>query len=275
MGGRRRKLGGAVLTSSALCVPVSAHADWWSWLFGPKDYEDCAENAAKEAKSKEALNILLSACDSKFGGRRKPTGGYTFYDSRQNRYFDIAGPNPTRAEGAFIEKQYSYYVAAQAELEKLRQEESQRQEAEAERQAALRRTAAQQAAIAQAEQDRKLQLAQANLERRRQAALSKIAVISTNMVCLYPSLPGCGSYKLTATIKNQSPESISMLAVGWVFMSEGAGCPTFVQTKHQEQVRLRPGDSIVMNIDSGLRSDGPASKEFRYCVKVTDAQIMP
>ena len=129
---------------------------------------------------------------------------------------------------------------------------------------------------AEAEQQQRQQQAQADLERRRKAALSKIAILSNNLVCLYPSLPGCDSYKISATIRNQSLETISMLAVGWAFMPEEAiNCPTYLQTKDEEQVSLRPGDSIVVNIDSGLRSDGPASKQFHYCVKVTDIQIMP
>jgi hypothetical protein len=91
---------------------------------------------------------------------------------------------------------------------------------------------------------------------------------------LYPSLPGCDSYKLSATIRNQSSESITVLAVGWVFTSANEmNCPSYLQTKHQEQVRLRPGDSIVVNIDEF--SGGPALKQFRYCVKVTDVNIMP
>jgi hypothetical protein len=57
-------------------------------------------------------------------------------------------------------------------------------------------------------------------------------------------------------------------------MPEGEiNCPTYLQTKYQEQVSLHLGDSTVMNIDSGLRSDGPASKQFHYCVMVTDTQI--
>jgi hypothetical protein len=151
--------------------------------------------------------------------------------------------------------------------------EQQRRQREAEtEQQRQQREAEQRAAIAQAEQ---VQI-QAALERRKCAALSRIAVTSTNIECLYPALPGCSSYKITATFRNQSSENITMLAVGWVFMSAAeTSCPTYLQTKHKEEVRLRPGDSIVMNIDSGLRSDGPPSKQFNYCVGVADGQIVP
>ena len=149
----------AVITTGSIFAPVAAHADWRSWLFGPKDYEECAENAAKDAKSKDALGVLLSLCESKFRGRRKPNGGYTFYDERQNQYFDIKGPNPTPAELEYIEREYSGYIAAKAEFER-RQREYEREEAErqsairqaereeAERQAATRRAEAERQRIA-------------------------------------------------------------------------------------------------------------------------------
>src|SRR5262249_32237366 len=68
---RAKNLVGAVL-AARLFAPRSPHGDVGGGAFGPKDYEDCAENAARDAKSKEALSILLYSCDSKFRGRRKP-----------------------------------------------------------------------------------------------------------------------------------------------------------------------------------------------------------
>jgi hypothetical protein len=242
-----------------------------AWVSGwnpllPKDYEECAERAAQSAKSKEALAILVSSCSSKFVGRRNPRGGYSYYDVRQNLAFSIVGPNPTADEWAFIEKRYAQFLAdvAAADEAKRRQDaELQRMQVEAQRQAA----------IVQADQTRKLQLAQADLERRRQTALSRIAVTSTDIICLYPALDGCSSYKLTTSVKNQSSETISTLFIGWAFIAEGETCPTSVQTKSQEQVRFRPGDTLVLNINE--RFDGPATKQFRYCVRVTGAQISP
>ena len=43
-------------------------------------------------------------------GRRKPGGGYTYYDFMQNRHFDIAGPNPTPAELKQIDEQYTAFL---------------------------------------------------------------------------------------------------------------------------------------------------------------------
>src|SRR5207244_7224214 len=48
--------------------------------------------------------------DAKFAGRRKPGGGYTYYDFMQNRHFDIAGPNPTPEELKQIDVQYTLFL---------------------------------------------------------------------------------------------------------------------------------------------------------------------
>ena len=49
-------------------------------------------------------------CNAKFAGRRKPGGGYTYFDFMQNRNFDIAGPNPTPEEQKRIDEQYTDYL---------------------------------------------------------------------------------------------------------------------------------------------------------------------
>jgi hypothetical protein len=243
-------------------------------LFGVKDYEECAENAARDAKSKDALAILLSSCDSKFKGRRKPTSGYMLYDVRQNRYFDIAGPNPTPGESKFIDGQYASYVAAQAERERKLQEELQRESVEAEQQAAIAQAARaeleKRQQIAQAELEKRQRIAQAELQRRQQTALRKIEITSKSIECTYGSV--CGIYKLTIGVKNQSEETISELSFGWVFMpSDEFNCPTSLPTKHRAQMKLAPSDTTALNID-GI--DGPSSRGFRYCVRVTGAEIV-
>src|SRR5581483_7875812 len=46
-------------------------------------------------------------------GRRKPGGGYSYFDFMQNRSFDIAGPNPTAEEQRQIDEQYTAYLENQ------------------------------------------------------------------------------------------------------------------------------------------------------------------
>jgi opacity protein-like surface antigen len=95
------------LLSGLALASQHAQAQWWT--AAPADYEDCAERAEK-SPSKDARATALSNCESKFAGRRKLGGGYTYYDFMQNRSFDIAGPNPTTAEQKAIDEQYAGYL---------------------------------------------------------------------------------------------------------------------------------------------------------------------
>jgi hypothetical protein len=103
---------GALLSVAAIggllvLAPVSAHAQWWR--SAPADFEQCAD-AAEKAATKEEKASRLSECNAKFAGRRKPGGGYTYFDFMQNRNFDIAGPNPTPEEQKKIDEEYIAYL---------------------------------------------------------------------------------------------------------------------------------------------------------------------
>ena len=96
----------AVVAAAAL-PSSAARAQWWSRA--PADFEACAD-VAEKATTKEARISGLSACHSKFAGRRKPGGGYAYFDFMQNRSFDIAGPNPTPEEQRYIDEQYTAFL---------------------------------------------------------------------------------------------------------------------------------------------------------------------
>jgi hypothetical protein len=99
--------------------------------FSPKDYEDCAARAAKEAKSKDGLSVLLSVCRSQFEGRRKAGGAYTYYDSCQDKTFDIKGPNRNAGELKNINEECLAYLDKQAAAERALQEIKWRRKIEA------------------------------------------------------------------------------------------------------------------------------------------------
>jgi hypothetical protein len=87
-----------LIAATAGCMalqPSRAIAQWWSHT--PVDFEECAD-AAEKAATREAKVSALAECNAKFAGRRKPGGGYTYFDFMQDRSFDIAGPNPTPEE---------------------------------------------------------------------------------------------------------------------------------------------------------------------------------
>lgn len=99
-----------LIAATAGCIvlqPLRAHAQWWS--HAPVDFEECAD-AAEKAANKEQRTSALTQCNAKFAGRRKPGGGYTYYDFMQNRSFDIAGPNPTPEEQKRIDQQYTEFL---------------------------------------------------------------------------------------------------------------------------------------------------------------------
>jgi hypothetical protein len=98
----------AATAGGLLLTPVRGHAQWWG-VRGPADFEECADIAEK-ATTKEARTSELSACNAKFAGRRKPGGGYSYFDFMQNRSFDIAGPNPTPEEQKKIDEQYTAFL---------------------------------------------------------------------------------------------------------------------------------------------------------------------
>jgi hypothetical protein len=105
---RKSTLLSAAIVACVVLMPARSHAQWWGTR-APADYEECAE-AAEKAASKEAKALQLSECGVKFAARRKPDGGYSYFDFMQNRHFDIAGPNPTPEEQRHIDEQYAEYL---------------------------------------------------------------------------------------------------------------------------------------------------------------------
>lgn len=97
----------AAITAGLVLTP-RAHAGWWGTR-APVDFEECAD-AAEKAATREAKAAALMECNAKFAGRRKPGGGYTYFDFMQNRSFDIAGPNPTPQEQKRIDEQYTEFL---------------------------------------------------------------------------------------------------------------------------------------------------------------------
>jgi len=97
----------ATIAACAVLMPLRAQAQWWSRA--PADFEECADKAEKAATREEKAS-QLTECNAKFAGRRKPGGGYTYFDFMQNRSFDIAGPNPTPEEQKKIDEQYTVFL---------------------------------------------------------------------------------------------------------------------------------------------------------------------
>jgi len=130
------------LVASVALVLLALVAIWLSLrgstLESARDYEECVE--ALEAspsfdRSRPPLDdergSRMTDCNARFAGRRKPGGGYSYYDFMQGRNFDIAGPNPTAEERKQIDREYIEFLDAQrretvsAELAKRQDEQLQ------------------------------------------------------------------------------------------------------------------------------------------------------
>src|ERR1700735_1613745 len=135
----------ATISVTPVAVAISLRG---SALESARDFEECVE--AKGANSSfnqsgpsldDERGVAMTSCNARFAGRRKPGGGYSYYDFMQGRSFDIAGPNPTAEERKQIDLEYIAFLdvqrqeAVSAELAK-KQEERLRADLETARQPA-------------------------------------------------------------------------------------------------------------------------------------------
>jgi hypothetical protein len=77
------------------------------------DFEECVEQVQATPSTDDTRGTLMTGCNARFAGRRKPGGGYSYYDFMQDRSFDIAGPNPTAQERKQIDQAYMGFLDAQ------------------------------------------------------------------------------------------------------------------------------------------------------------------
>jgi hypothetical protein len=77
------------------------------------DFEQCIEQVQATPATDDERQALIKDCNASFAGRRKPGGGYNYYDFMQDRNFDIAGPNPTEQERKQIDHAYMGFLDAQ------------------------------------------------------------------------------------------------------------------------------------------------------------------
>ena len=121
---------------AAVALALLALVVWWLGFRDSspelaRDFEECVEQVQAKSLSKDEHGAQMTKCYARFAGRRKPDGGYTYYDFMQDRSFDIAGPNPTPEERKQIDREYMAFLDAQrraavsAELAKKRNEQFQ------------------------------------------------------------------------------------------------------------------------------------------------------
>jgi len=104
---------GALIVVALVTVAFSLRG---SALESARDFEECVEALGVNQFSPplgDERGPAMTGCSARFAGRRKPGGGYSYYDFMQGRSFDIAGPNPTAEERKQIDREYIQFLDAQ------------------------------------------------------------------------------------------------------------------------------------------------------------------
>jgi len=115
VGGAKRYL---IAFAALIAITLAAVAFFprGSSLEAARDYEECVEaimaNQSSPASGDEHT-AAMTGCNARFAGRRKPGGGYSYYDFMQGRSFDITDPNPTAEERKQIDREYIAFLDAQ------------------------------------------------------------------------------------------------------------------------------------------------------------------
>lgn len=65
---------------------------------GPKDQEECVAQAAKDAKTVAAMQVLANNCQREFPARRRDDGSYAYYDSELADWVSVSGPKLSSAD---------------------------------------------------------------------------------------------------------------------------------------------------------------------------------
>ena len=265
-------VGAIVLVAVTAAVSAFVFSNWDP--FPPTDYEDCAGRAAKTAKSKDGLSVLLSICRSEFKGRRKAGGGYDYYDSCQERAFDIKGPNPTPDEQTYVREQCSAYLDAQARVAD-KEAESERRARQAAQEARTRQLQAAQEARARELQAAQEARAQENrrvqeVQKRQLGALRNVKISETTIECYGTSC------KINIAVSNASREVITGTSFGWMFPSlQDVSCPSELSTKHEETMKLQPGETTWVSFYALDAPPGGGPRAPKYCIRVTGVVITP
>jgi hypothetical protein len=246
----------SIVAAAAISAFVTSK---WS-LFAPKDYEECAQSAAKDARSKDALSVLLSICSSEFKARRKAGGGYAYYDGCRERTFDIKGPNPTPDEQAYMREKCSAYLDAQARVAA--------EEAEAERRA---QQAAQIARTEKAEAEREAQqAAQVARAKMRPRELSAMKGIEVELVTFEANNVLVPTMRIKTT--NRSNETISNFSFAYQYIPkrDNLTCPTSLSSTAGTRYVLRPGESAILEVEIHRLF---SFSSYGLCARLADIKI--
>jgi len=211
-------------------------------LKSPPNFEQCSKQAARSVTTSKMLATLVSRCESKFAGRRKPGGGYTYLHPFMRQQFDIKGPNPTKEEMEHIARAFDAYIERKKEAEAAR--------------------LAREAAI------REEQAKQRMKDREHVAAAAvKMTIVGVKF--------GSSEFDASVEVNNESKETLSEISFDWALIPKGDKvCPVDARdaTWSVKSVDLPPGGSVILNThETTSASTSPSS--LRLCGKVSEVRI--
>lgn len=191
-------------------IAVAYTSQALAFIFGPSDYEECSSSAAKKAKNRDALLVLLQNCETEFPARKNEYGQYVYWDRETNIKFIVSGPKLSDADRRRI----------QSEKTRIKQEEQERSQR-----------------IQQQAQER---------SQRNAAARQRVQVTDLKNAC-DDSL--CMKKLLTMTVKNNYHAALDSVSVGWVIAKDIKECGAVPQQETRYMV-INPGETAVLTFQT-------------------------
>lgn len=218
-------------------------------LFGPSNYEDCEVSAAKDAKSEQALQILIKKCNSDFPARKSQQGGYFYFEPNSKEWIPVSSPKMTKLDWEKVSQAIAVF-----ELEQTKRENELRKRAE---ETKLRKEA-----------DDKLR-SETNAAVKAEL-LSGISVMSFSYQC--KSTYNCRDKNFTVKLKNNSKHDIRMVGFGILLTPVKQDCTgTHSENAGSQLVDLGAGDTTVINFTQN--EFGPVTSNLHGCIWVTSVRL--
>ncbi|MEY4076046.1 MAG: hypothetical protein RIQ69_416 [Pseudomonadota bacterium] len=117
---KSNKIKNSKISLFVFLLSLNFFANAWS-PFGPSDFEDCAKKAAQEAKSNNALSILVAQCGTEFPARRARSGGYEYFDTVTMQSISVSDPKLSTADRTKITRHQEATVQARAEIYRIQE----------------------------------------------------------------------------------------------------------------------------------------------------------
>ena len=198
---------------------------------GPKDQEDCAARAAKDARSVAAMRVLTNDCETEFPAQRQDDGSYAYYVGELDKWVPVSGPKLSAADNDNIRN-----LRAKAQKDK-----------------------EQEAAEDQKAQDRE--------NKEIADVLTKTKVSEYNVSCnIDDTFIKCYDKNITVKIVNSSDKTISGITVMYE-IGQNIDCKGSLSKSFDNTISIPPGGTgtIVQNVT--FKDAGPEGV-MNGCVRI-------